>query len=166
MRVARYDEVLTIQGRHQEVSRQVLESRNHVLQANLSLEERALGTEELILCAAAVVGVVLAALKLWWEIRKDRITTRQILDHISSLRESMKQNAMAVKKLEAICDTLQKAADAKLTTSSVKAIEERKLALKEAELARKREKDEWGKVVAVAKGIGWILDKMGEEEED
>ena len=121
---------------------------------------------ELIICSAAVVGAAIAVIKLWWEIRKDRKTTRQILDHISSLRKSMAKNAVAIKKLESTCDTLQKAADGKLTTSSLSAIEERKLALREAELARKKERDEWNKVVAVAKGIGWVLDRMGEEDED
>jgi len=115
--------------------------------------------QETVLCVAAVIGVTITAIKTYWDIRKDRKTTRRILDHIKSVRKSVKRNEKAIEKLRI-------AVDGGLTTSSVQAIEERKIALKEAELARKKEQDEWNKVVAAAKGIGWFLDRMKEDEEE
>ena len=93
------------------------------------------------------------------ESEKERDTTRQMLDHITAMRKNIEDNSAAIAHLE-------KAAEHSLTPSSEAAIRERQLALEEAEHARKKERDEWDKLVAVARGIGWVLDKMGEEEED
>jgi len=112
--------------------------------------------EQTALAVAAIVTAVLTAIKLYCEIRKDRRTTVQMLDHVKSLRRMVEQNQKDL-------NLLQDAFDKGLTTQSQSAIKERQQALKEGEAQRKKEEFEWKKLTQIAKAIGWILDRPEDE---
>jgi len=112
--------------------------------------------EQIVLAAAAVVTVALAAVKMYWEMRKDRRTTKQMLDHIATLRTNVEGNHKEIEKLRA-------AYEGRLTLASESALKQRQLALKEAELQMKKEQQEWKKLVQIARGIGWYLERTKEE---
>ena len=115
-----------------------------------------MGWEQTVLAVAAVIGVVLTAVKIYWEIRKDRRTTRKMLDHIKILRANVEENRKEIERLRI-------AYESKLTSSSQVALEKRRQELKEAELQTKKEQQEWKKLVQIAKGIGWFLERTKEE---
>jgi hypothetical protein len=115
-----------------------------------------MGWEESVLALVAVAGVALTAIKTFWEMRKDRQTARQMLDVIEGLRKSTERNEKEI-------ETLRIAFENKLTTKSQEDLKKRQLELKAIESQRKNEKDEWRKLVQIAKGIGWFL-KRSEED--
>jgi len=89
----------------------------------------------------------------------ERKTTRQLLDYINTLRTDVEENRKAVKRLEQVIEN-------RLTPSSATAIQDKQQILKEEALRLKKEQLEWNKLKGVAKGIGWVLDRMKETDED
>jgi len=96
----------------------------------------------------------------------ERDTTIQMLDHIKALRLNMETNQKAINELEKSLKKLEECVEHRISPRAANEIEKKRQALKEAELVRKKEQDEWKKLVAVAKGIGWVLNRIKEEEED
>jgi len=93
----------------------------------------------------------------------DRATTKEILDHASALRSLIEEKEKKIQALEKRVDSLSKAIPQAQTADI--------LAQKRAEMERERlamakERDQWNRLVAVAKGIGWILDRVKEDEEE
>ena len=132
-----------------------------------------------ILAICSIAGFVLSYIKFGREEKrisknmaeekkkgeKERETTRQMLDHIDALRKTIDKNQKSMDAIERKISVLEKAVDGKLTTSSVKAIDDYQKAVEERKLAIEQEKFEWSKLVDIAKGIGWFLDRIKEDEE-
>ena len=135
----------------------------------------------IVTSVAALGGLVIAAVTIWVQHKKDkaemdsklekektdgeadRATTKEILDHASALRSMIEEKEKKIQALEKRVDSLSKAIPQAQTADI--------LAQKRAEIERERlamakERDQWNKLVAVAKGIGWFLDRMKEDDEE
>lgn len=112
--------------------------------------------ESSVLAIVAIAGVVLTAIKTFWDIRKDRDTTREMLTNIQSMRRAIDSIRKEIKKL-------QEASDNRLTSTSKDALEQRRQALREQELQMEKEKQNWLRLVDVARGIKWYINKSDEE---
>jgi hypothetical protein len=104
------------------------------------------GWEESLTALVALATAVLTAIKMFWEIRKDRRTTLQLLDVIKNLRANSQSNREEL-------GTLKEAFGNNLTISSQEALTRRQNEL------RVKDEEDWNRLVDTAKGIGWFPDK-------
>jgi len=130
-------------------------------------------------CFAAIGGLVVAVIKLWL-VRKDkadlasrlekeekeseatRKATKEILDHTVGLRKLLDEKETRIRQLEKQIDELYKVVP-EARTSDILA--QRRTELERQKLDMQKEREQWKKLIAVAKGIGWVLDRMKEDDE-
>ena len=130
---------------------------------------------------AALGGLLIAIFKLWTQHKKDkadmdsklekekadgeanRATTKEILDHASALRSMIDEKEKKIQALEKRFDALSKAIP---QAQTAEILAQKRAEMERERLAMAKERDQWNKLVAVAKGIGWVLDRMKEDDEE
>ncbi len=103
---------------------------------------------DLVSLSVAVAAIVIALLS-WWEARRH-----------SELLQSM------AKSLAYIARTRRSSRKPVLATSPALSIQQRAEERRRLKLELEREKEQWRRKKDIAKAIGWIVDRLGEDEED
>lgn len=140
-----------------------------------------LSLSALITSVAAVGGLILAVVKLWYQRGKDkaetdskiekerkdgeanRATTKEILDHAAALRSMIDEKEKKIQALEKRIDALSKAVPEARTADI---LAQKRAEMERERLAMEKEREQWKRLVAVAKGIGWVFDRMKEDDEE
>jgi hypothetical protein len=131
------------------------------------IEERLMTWVETATLGATIVGLVAIPLvKLYYDFRKERKqgesereTTREMMDYLAILKMESEDHRKAIASLEL---RVNQALDKTLKTQPN---EIKKAELQKQKLDLEREKLKWKQLVVAAKGIGWILERLGEDEE-
>jgi len=116
---------------------------------------------------ATIIGLVAIPLvKLYYDFRKERKqgeserkTTREMMDYLAILKKESEDHRKAIASLEL---RVNQALDKTLKTQPN---EIKKAELQKQKLDLEREKLKWKQLVVAAKGVGWVLDRLSEEEE-
>jgi hypothetical protein len=103
---------------------------------------------DLVSLSVAIVAIAVALLS-WWEARRH-----------SELLQSMAKSLAYIARTRR---SVGKSATAVPSTTSIQQRTEERAGLR---LELEREKEHWKRQKDIAKAIGWIIDRMGEEEED
>jgi len=116
---------------------------------------------------AMIVGLVAIPLaKLYYDLRKERTqgesernTTREMMDYLAILKKDSQDQRDRIASLESkVNETVRK-------TQGPQPSEDKMLELEKQRLDLEREKLQWQQLVDAAKGIGWVLEKLSEEDE-
>jgi hypothetical protein len=114
-----------------------------------------------------IVGLVAIPLaKLYYDLRKERTqgesernTTREMMDYLAILKKDSQDQRDRIASLESkVNETVRK-------TQGPQPSEDKMLELEKQRLDLEREKLQWQQLVDAAKGIGWVLEKLSEEDE-
>jgi len=115
-------------------------------------------------------GLVVAVVKLWLQVKKEkkdakanREAAKEILDQAVALRKALDDKETKIQQLEKRIDELYKVVPEARTADI---LVQKRTELAQRKLDMQNEREQWNRLVAVAKGIGWILDRMKENEED
>ena len=103
---------------------------------------------DLVALSVALVAIVVAVLS-WWEARRH-----------SELLQSM------AKSLAYIAKTRRSPSKGASTTLSSLALKQQTEERRRLKLELEREKESWRRQKDVAKAIGWIVDRLGEDDEE
>ena len=140
-----------------------------------------LAVSAIVTAVTALGGLVIAVVTLWTQRKKDkaemdsklekektdgeadRATTKEILDHASALRNMIEEKGKRIQALEKRVDSISKAIPQAQTADI---LAQKRAEMEREKLAMAKEREQWNKLVAVAKGIGWVLDRMKEDEEE
>jgi len=93
----------------------------------------------------------------------NRNATKEILDYVASLRKLLDDKEDRIQQLERRIDELYRIVPEARTSGIVA---QKKAELAQQKLDAQKERDQWKRLVAVAKGIGWVLDRMKEDDEE
>ena len=116
---------------------------------------------------ATIVGLVAIPLvKLYYDFRKERKqgeserkTTREMMDYLAILKKESEGHRKAIAALELRVN------EALAKTQKTQPNGAKKLELQKQKLDLEREKLQWKQLVDAAKGIGWVLERLSEEDE-
>ena len=115
-------------------------------------------------------GLVVAVVKLWLQVKKEkkdakanREAAKEILDQAVALRKALDDKETKIQQLEKRIDELYKVVPEARTADI---LVQKRTELAQRKLDMQNEREQWNRLVAVAKGIGWILDRVRENEED
>jgi hypothetical protein len=103
---------------------------------------------DLVSLSVAAAAIIIALLS-WWEARRH-----------SELLRSMAKSLAYIARARRSSAKLTSASPSNLSTQQ-RAEERRRL-----KLELEREKEQWRRQKDIAKAIGWIVDRLGEDEED
>jgi hypothetical protein len=98
---------------------------------------------------SVAVAAILIALLSWWEARRHSELLQSMAKSLAYIARARRSSAKSVTASPSNLNTQQRA-------------EERR----RLKLELEREKEQWRRHKDIAKAIGWIVDRLGEDEED
>jgi hypothetical protein len=92
----------------------------------------------------------------------NRNATKEILDYAATLRKLLDDKENRIQQLERRTDELYKIVPEARTSGIVA---QKRADLAQQKLDAEKERDQWKRLAAVGKAIGWVLERMKEDEE-
>jgi hypothetical protein len=116
---------------------------------------------------ATIIGLIAIPLvKFYYDFRKERKqgeserqTTREMVDYLAIMKKELDDHRKIIASLE------KRVNEALSKTQKTVPGEDKRLQIEQQRLDLEREKLQWQQLVDAAKGIGWVLDRLDEDEE-